>query len=528
MQEIRVFISYSHDSPEHSERVLDLAWALQSHGIEVEIDQFHNEEIVDWPRWCNEQTSRENSEFVVCVCTAEYKRRIDGKVPPEKGKGVYWEGSLLDDDIYDDKDNSRLIPLLFGAELESSIPRFLRGWTHCRANEFTLEDPGYEHLLRILTKQASVEKNKLGVIPTLPTRRAPINSPVATKSATLADISRIIKYAPHELIGRAAETQLLNDAWAGVRNQTTLRPHILTFVALGGEGKTSLVSKWAAGLAAQGWPDCDAAFAWSFYHQGTDEKTADSSDLFLKSALDFLGNAEDQAFAASNAGAYEKGERLARVIARQRCLLLLDGVEPLQYAPASPMAGQLKDQGLASLLNRLAARNPGLCIVTTRYSLPDLQGFRQTTAPEYDLKRLSRAAGVQLLQSLGVKGSEWRTIQRKDGDEKSEKVNEFEKLVEDVQGHALTLTLLGGYLHDAHGGDIRQRDRVKLADADAESAHPNHAAHVMDAYVQWFASGGQTADEIQRGQRALAVLRLMGLFDRPATADCLHALWQGE
>jgi hypothetical protein len=25
----RVFISYSHDSPEHSERVLSLAWALQ-------------------------------------------------------------------------------------------------------------------------------------------------------------------------------------------------------------------------------------------------------------------------------------------------------------------------------------------------------------------------------------------------------------------------------------------------------------------------------------------------------------------
>ena len=34
-----VFISYSHDSAEHTERVLSLAWALRNHGINVELDQ---------------------------------------------------------------------------------------------------------------------------------------------------------------------------------------------------------------------------------------------------------------------------------------------------------------------------------------------------------------------------------------------------------------------------------------------------------------------------------------------------------
>ena len=55
MSEKKIFISYSHDSPEHSARVLSLAWALRNNGIDVELDQFHNEEIVDWPRWCNDQ-----------------------------------------------------------------------------------------------------------------------------------------------------------------------------------------------------------------------------------------------------------------------------------------------------------------------------------------------------------------------------------------------------------------------------------------------------------------------------------------
>jgi len=54
-----------------------------------------------------------------------------------------------------------------------------------------------------------------------------------------ADISRIMKYAPSNLIGREAETKVLNDAWDQVVRGETKRPHILTFVALGGEGKTS-------------------------------------------------------------------------------------------------------------------------------------------------------------------------------------------------------------------------------------------------------------------------------------------------
>src|SRR5207249_3017130 len=93
---------------------------------------------------------------------------------------------------------------------------------------------------------------------------------IETKGAKRADlipvdISRIGKYAPEQLIGRESETKLLNDAWAKVQSHEKGRPHVLTFVALGGEGKTSLVAKWAANLADDDWPGCDAVFAWSFY-----------------------------------------------------------------------------------------------------------------------------------------------------------------------------------------------------------------------------------------------------------------------
>ena len=87
-----------------------------------------------------------------------------------------------------------------------------------------------------------------------------------------------------------------------------------------------------------------------------------------------------------------------------------------------------------------------------------------------------------------------------------------------MKGHALTLTLLGGFLKRAFHGDIRQRDRVKFEKAD-EKMDGGHAFRTMAAYEQWLLRDG--GDE---GRREVAVLRLMGLFDRPADAGCLAAL----
>jgi hypothetical protein len=161
------------------------------------------------------------------------------------------------------------------------------------------------------------------------------------------------------------------------------------------------------------------------------------------------------------------------------------------------LAGQLKDPALVALLRGLAQRNPGLCIVTTRERLADLDAFRETTAPEWTLQHLSPPAGVELLRALGVQGTE----------------SEFQQVVEGVAGHALTLNLLGRYLAKAHRGDIRRRDLVNFEKADAK-IQGGHAFKAMAAYEKWFADAGED------GLRALAMLRLMGLFDRPVDQGC--------
>jgi hypothetical protein len=83
-------------------------------------------------------------------------------------------------------------------------------------------------------------------IPSIFADRDVIDFRPRTRKERPIDISRIGKYAPAELIGREPEFKLLNDAWAKVVRSEKGRPHILTFVALGGEGKTSLVAKCTA------------------------------------------------------------------------------------------------------------------------------------------------------------------------------------------------------------------------------------------------------------------------------------------
>ncbi len=297
------------------------------------------------------------------------------------------------------------------------------------------------------------------------------------------------------LFGREDEKARLDAAWADPA------VHVVTLVAWGGVGKTSLVAKWAAGLATRNYEGA-SYFDWSFYSQGTREQGAATGETFVVAALRFFGEEEGERVAASADSPRDKGGKLAEMVAQRRTLLILAGLEPLQYPPGSPLAGLLKDPGVEALLKGLAQRNAGLCVVTTRESVTNLEDFRESTAPEWSLERLSTPAGVTLLKKLKVDGTQ----------------ADVERLVDDVDGHALTLNLVGTYLVKAHRGDVRRRDRIDLRKADSK-IQGGHAFRAIAAYERWLVS-----EEGEEGARQLAVLRLLGLFDRPADAECLGAL----
>src|SRR5512142_1674007 len=95
----KVFISYSHDSPEHAQRGLDLADALRHGGLEVILDQYvHPAPDEGWPRWMD--NNLDAAKFVLMICTETYRRRAMGLEEPGRGLGVDWEGNLIYNAIY--------------------------------------------------------------------------------------------------------------------------------------------------------------------------------------------------------------------------------------------------------------------------------------------------------------------------------------------------------------------------------------------------------------------------------------------
>jgi len=311
------------------------------------------------------------------------------------------------------------------------------------------------------------------------------------------------------LYGREDEMARLHAAWhSGAEDAPRAgKTNMLVIDAMGGAGKTALIKFFTDDLAADGWRGAEAVYVWSFYSQGTDEKRQGSADEFFSDALTWFGYDGDITDLKSQ---HAKGQALAELVRSKRTLLILDGLEPLQYGPprqpdgkdATGLTGGLKDQGIAALLDALALDNPGLALVTTRLAIPDLADtaapMLQTmalyhisrlpperlareraalvaagkdTTPE-DLRdalvarereiaarirsrkddapdeALATAPAVELLAALGVKGTPRQLFE----------------LADDLGGHALALNLFGKFLVKFHRGDVRRRDLLPSAD----------------------------------------------------------------
>lgn len=347
-------------------------------------------------------------------------------------------------------------------------------------------------------------------------------NPERLSSAVLADLNDILPgresrtevrptrltHTASVLIGRECELTLLDDAW----NED--RTNVVVIRGKGGEGKTSLVAAWMAELAYKGWRGAERVLDWSFYSQGTRDQSTATSEFFFNTVLRELGDPDP-----TEGSPEDRAARMADLVNEKRTLLVLDGLEPLQYPPG-PMHGSLKDGGMAALLRALAANNAGLVVITSRERVDEIQQHYERSVIDHDLQFMSPLAGAQVLHHAGARRAGSAEIAPDDA--------ELQRASEDVHGHALTLFLIGNYLKlirepGFDWGDIRQRDTLRLAEAEHEyrndATRPyGHAFKAMEAYERWFAAGDDAAF------RQLSVLRMLGLFDRPASADCLTAL----
>ncbi|MGH8579907.1 MAG: SEFIR domain-containing protein [Gammaproteobacteria bacterium] len=161
MNKITAFISYSHDSDEHRERVLGLSERLRADGIATILDRYveKGSPPEGWARWM--MNGLNAATHVLCVCTDTYRRRFLGQEVTSHGKGVDWEGALVTQALYDARsrtNNNKFIPVLFMRSDESHIPEPLRPQTHYLLDS----EASYQALYDALLDQAGVEPGAVG------------------------------------------------------------------------------------------------------------------------------------------------------------------------------------------------------------------------------------------------------------------------------------------------------------------------------------------------------------------------------
>ena len=147
----RVFISYSHDSLEHTRRVRGLTDRLRANGVDAWIDQYVQDPEEGWISWMRSQVEQANK--ILLVFTETYHRRFKGNEEEGKGLGATFEGVIATQWLYESGGrNAKFRPVVFRAEDERFITVELR-----RFNRYRADTPeNYQVLLRWLREKPQI------------------------------------------------------------------------------------------------------------------------------------------------------------------------------------------------------------------------------------------------------------------------------------------------------------------------------------------------------------------------------------
>ena len=124
--------------------------------------------------------------------------------------------------------------------------------------------------------------------------------------------------APDKLIGRDKEMELLHGAW---ESRAPKKVNAIVLHALGGAGKSALLRTFANELLAAGGGGASRIYGWSAYSQGSGEQKCADADGFISKALGDFGWPGDLP-----RDPVERARALAKLIQKERVLLLLDGL----------------------------------------------------------------------------------------------------------------------------------------------------------------------------------------------------------
>ena len=159
LQQPKVFISYSWDSESNKEWVKRLTDSLIENGVDAHLDQYDVELGDRLPEYMENNIT--NSDFVLIICTEDYKKKADSRK-----SGVGYEGHIISGELLSSANENKFIPILRSEDFSHIMPIFLSGKLGVRLKDyFSVEDDAFQDLLATLFNVKIKSKPKLGEIP---------------------------------------------------------------------------------------------------------------------------------------------------------------------------------------------------------------------------------------------------------------------------------------------------------------------------------------------------------------------------
>ena len=154
----KVFISYSHDSPEHKHWVSELAAQLRRNGIDAILDQWDLGLGDDITRFM--ERGIVNADRVLVICTDKYVRKANAA----EG-GVGYERMIVNAELVQNLGTDKFIPIIRQTSGKEKTPTFLGTRVYADFTKDSQFEAECEKLIRELHEIPIVEKPPLGKSP---------------------------------------------------------------------------------------------------------------------------------------------------------------------------------------------------------------------------------------------------------------------------------------------------------------------------------------------------------------------------
>jgi hypothetical protein len=171
----KIFISYSHDSPDHKRWVGDLATKLRQNGIDVILDQWDLGLGDDVPKFMEKSVTE--ADRVLMICTEKYVHKAN-----EGSGGVGYEAMVVTGELVQDLGTSKFIPVIRQGSVQPLIPKSVSTRLYVNLSHAKNYQEQFDQLLRELHNAPRIPKPPLGQSPF---SKAPT---VSTVSAAVSEV----------------------------------------------------------------------------------------------------------------------------------------------------------------------------------------------------------------------------------------------------------------------------------------------------------------------------------------------------